>query len=114
MTDRKEPRIPLDKKRAVISSIIYRHMIETRSLAQRRALSKQEFEDYIFATTDLLHNAADFLRDDDSLDSFSFTWMQDEANFWISRGGKAGKFAQFVCDEISRVFTEQRKNNGGE
>ncbi len=106
--------IPSNQKRAIISGSIYRHMIEARSLAQRHTLTKQEFEDYIFATTDLLHNAADMLDNDNSLDSFSLTRMQGEANHLIFEDSKASEFAKLVRDEICEAMrsidsTESRK-----
>ena len=96
--------IPSNQKRTVISGIIYRHLIEARSMAQRRDLSKQEFEDYIFATTDLLHNAANMLESDKSLDEFSLTRMQGEANHLIFEDGIASEFAQLVRDEICEAM----------
>ena len=96
--------IPSNQKRAIISGIIYRYMIEARSLAQRRVLTKQEFEDYIFATTDLLHNAADALENDESLDGFSLARLKDEADHLKSAGNIASEFAKLVSDEISHAL----------
>ena len=96
--------ISSDQKRTILSGIIYRHMIEARSLAHRRVLTKQEFEDYIFATTDLLHNAANMLESDQSLDSFSLARMQGEANHLIFEKSIASEFAQFVRDEICEAM----------